>query len=351
MSKIILPGLIDPHVHLRDPNQTHKEDFYTGTCAAIAGGITSVLDMPNKGFHVVTQEELDTKIEIARKKAVCDLGFYFGTDGKNLDLFKEAAKKAIGLKIYLTQTTGHVVLPEDLLAKIFENWPKNKIIVVHIEGDKTELALNLAAKFGNKTHITHVNSQQLLEKIINSKKNNPNLTCDTTPNYLFLTEDDTKRLKGFGTVMPPIGTKEDQDFLWSNLDKIDCIATDHAPHTIEEKTSENGPTGLPGLETMLPLLLTAVSENRLTIDEIIRLCHDNPLKIFGLPKQESQVEIDTDENYEIKNENLFTKCKWSPFDGWTVKGKVEKVFIRGTKVFENGKVLVNPGFGEVINPE
>jgi len=141
--------------------------------------------------------------------------------------------------------------------------------------------------------------------------------------------------------------------LWKNLRYIDVIESDHAPHTIEEKEGKNPPFGVPGLETTLPLLLTAASEKRLTIEDIIRLCHTNPAKIFGIRQFDSsnyrtKVEADLSEKYTIENKSLLTKCKWSPFDGMKVKGKVKRVFIRGKKVFENGKVLVKPGFGEIL---
>lgn len=153
----------------------------------------------------------------------------------------------------------------------------------------------------------------------------------------------------FYSVKPPLGTKIDQEFLWQNLHHIDCIATDHAPHTVEEKKSDTPPTGMPGLETMLPLLLTAVKQNKMTINDIIRLTNTNPQKIFGFRQTENTyVEVDTSEKYKIENKNLKTKCGWSPFAGWEVYGRVKKVFIRGTKVFENGQVMAKPGFGENV---
>ena len=172
-----------------------------------------------------------------------------------------------------------------------------------------------------------------------------------TPHHLFLTKDDLKTLGPFGMVKPPLQEKKDQEFLWKNMKYIDVFESDHAPHTTEEKKGETPPSGLPGLETMLPLLLTAVSERRLTIEQIIKMCYKNPIKLFKIPHDpNSKTIIDTNEEYAIKNEDLKTKCKWSPFNGWKVKGKVKKVILRGKTVFENGEILVKSGFGRVIFP-
>lgn len=350
MNNIIrLPGLIDIHVHLRDPGQTYKEDFYTGTCAALAGGVTTVFDMPNNLEPIFTYEKLMEKIQIAQQKAVCDWGLYFGTDGKNTDEFEKVADKVIGLKLYLSLTTGkYVVTDEKLVEKVFQNWPKSKVIVVHTASDKVDLVINLAEKYGNKIHITHVNTIDLLEKILSAKQNKLDISSDVTPHHLLLTDEYLKS-GGLGIVKPPLSTAKDQEFLWENIDKVDCIATDHAPHTLEEKKSNNIPAGVPGLDTMLPLLLNAVVNKRLTLDDVIRLTNTNPKKIFDIEQYENTyVEVDLDEKYTIINENLKTKCGWSPFNGWEVYGKVKRVFIRGTKVFENGKILVKLGFGESV---
>ena len=150
-------------------------------------------------------------------------------------------------------------------------------------------------------------------------------------------------------VRPRLATKEDVDALWTNMDVIDCFATDHAPHTLAEKDSENPPPGFPGLETALSLLLTAVSESRLTIPDLIAKMHTNPRKIFHLPEQpETWVEVDENASYEIKASEQFTRCGWTPFEGWKVKGKVRKVVLRGKTAFEDGKILVEAGYGKNV---
>jgi len=150
-------------------------------------------------------------------------------------------------------------------------------------------------------------------------------------------------------VRPRLATQEDVDALWQNMDVIDCFATDHAPHTLEEKDSDNPPPGFPGLETLLPLLLTAVSEKRLKIEDIIQKSVTNPRKIFNLPEQpETWIEVDEDSKYEIKAENQFTRCGWTPFEGWQVKGRVRRVVLRGQIAFEDGKVLAEKGYGRNV---
>lgn len=361
MSKLILPGLIDPHVHLRDPGQTHKEDFYTGTCAALAGGFTTILDMPNNKTPITTSEKLNEKIKIAREKIVCDVGFYFGSLGDNTEKFPKVMGKVVGLKLYLNQTTGGFIIDKKMLEKILISWNNvqssplcssellSKPVLVHAEDKMLNIVIELARKLGKKIHVCHISTTEDLKQIIKAKNEGLTITCGVTPHHLFLTENDVKRLGSFGTMKPPLQSKKDQDFLWENLKFIDVIESDHAPHTKDEKESASPPSGVPGLETTLPLLLTAMSRGRITKEEIISKCYKRPKGIFHLPSQlNTYIEVDLDKSYVIKNENLFTKCKWSPFNGWKVRGKVIRVFIRGQKVFENDRILVKPGFGKIL---
>ena len=348
MGKLLrLPGLIDIHVHLRDPGQTHKEDFLTGTSAALAGGVTTVFDMPNNKEPIFSYGRLKEKIEIAKRKAVCDWGLYFGTDGQNIKEFEKVVDKVVGLKVYLNLTTGKILIEnEKLVEKVFKYWPKNKIIVVHAEGEKIDLAIGLCKKYNNKIHITHISNRQDLDKILEAKLKKIPVTCDVTINHLFLDKHDADFYKDLLVMKPSLQNEDEVDYLWENLPRIDCIATDHAPHLASEKRSFDPPTGVTGVETMLPLLLTAVKQKRLTIKEIVRLTNTDPQIIFGYKQDKNTyVELDPEEEYKIGNKRLFTKCGWSPYHGWKVYGKVKKVILRGEKVFEEGKVLIKPGFG------
>lgn len=351
MKTITLPGLIDPHVHLRDPEQTQKEDFFTGTSAALAGGFTTVIDMPNNLIPITSNEKLNNKIAIARNKIVCDVGFYFGSMGDNLDEFEKVKDKIMGLKLYLNHTTGNFLLDKKILSRAFSALTPSLPILVHAEKDAVLDVLDTVRETGHKAHICHVTASEL-QHVIQAKEEGLPITCGVTPHHLFLAEDDVKTLGTLGLMKPPLQSKKDVEFLWENLKKIDAIESDHAPHTRAEKQSDNPPYGVPGLETTLPLLLTAASQGRLTIDDIIRLCHTNPAKIFGIQTDPTtKIEIDLNTKYEIRNTDLFTKCGWSPFNGREVKGKITRVTLRGKTVFENGKILAHPGSGNIVTPQ
>ncbi len=346
MSIIKLPGLIDPHVHLRDPGQTHKEDFLTGTSAALAGGYTTVLDMPNNSEPVTSEDRLDQKIKIAKEKIVCDVGFHFGSLGDNLEELKKVYSKVHGIKLYLNMTTGKFLIDKPKVEAIYNAWPGKKPILVHAEWDVIEFVIGLVRITGKPTHICHVSSRDELAPILKAKDEGLPISCGVTPHHLFMTEDDVKALGPYGLMKPSLKTKKDQEFLWNKMRYIDLIESDHAPHTHEEK--KEGAFGVPGLETTLPLLLQAASDKRLTIEEVIAKCYTNPAKIFHIATDKSthvQVENST---FVIHNSELKTKCGWSPFNGWKVRGRVEQVFIRGKKVLEDGKILVAPGIGKIV---
>lgn len=352
MSIITIPGLIDPHVHLRDPGQTHKEDFYTGTCAAIAGGFTTILDMPNNKLSITDYGLLIEKQKIAKEKIVCDVGFYFGSLGENIEEFAKIYDKVFGIKLYLNPTTGNYLIDEEILNRVYSSWKSHSPILVHAEEDVIDQVIKTVKKYEKRTHICHVSSKDELRQIIKAKNENLAITCGVTPHHLFLTEDDLKKLGPFALMKPSLKTKKDQEFLWNNLNYVDCIESDHAPHTAEEKESANPPFGVPGLETTLPLLLDAFVKIKIPIDRLVELCHDNPAKIFNImTDKETKVEIDPNEKWELKNENLFTKCGWSPFDGWKLKGKVKRVFLRGQKVYEDGRILAKLGSGRILTYE
>ena len=351
-----LPGLIDPHVHLREPGATYKEDFDSGTSAALAGGITIVLAMPNTKPPIFDAETLDLALNAAKQKARCDYGQYIGAGPDNADWGKrkELPPRAAGLKMYLDSTFGELRLDDmTLWQPHFENWPKNISIVAHSESRTMAAAILFAALYDRPVHIAHISLREEVLLIKAAKERGIKVTCEVCPHHLFLSKDDIPAISrghaGHGEVRPRLATKADVNALWQNMDVIDCFATDHAPHTIEEKDSDNPPPGFPGLETILPLLLTAVSESQLTISDLIAKMYTNPKKIFNLPDQpETWVEVDENETYEIKASEQFTRCNWTPFEGWKVRGKVRKVVLRGKTAFENGKVLVEKGSGKNI---
>jgi len=346
-----LPGLIDPHVHLREPGATHKEDWDSGTSAALAGGFTVVLAMPNTQPPIFDSETLGLALNAARAKARCDYAQYLGAGPDNAEAAAALGYKAAGLKMYLDSTYGELRLDDmTLWAPHFEQYPKQYPIVVHAESRTVAAAILFAALYDRPVHIAHISLQEEVLLIKAAREEDIKVTCEVTPHHLFLSEDDIPNFghgrAGRAEVRPRLATREDVNALWDNLDVIDCFATDHAPHTLAEKDSEDAPPGFPGLETALPLLLTAVDAGRLTLDELIQKMSVNPRSIFSLAEQpETWVEVDDRAKYEIKASEQFTRCGWTPFEGWRVKGRVRRVVLRGVEAYSDGKVLVKPGFG------
>lgn len=341
-----LPGLIDIHVHLRDPGQTDKEDFTTGTSAALAGGFTFVGDMPNNAKPITTVERLQQKITLAEQKAVSDIGFHYGSLGDNLDTFEEAAGLSVGLKLYLNNTTGGYLLNPDKLKQIYAAWPKEKVVLLHVEEDVIDIAIESMQGLERPVHVCHMPSKEILEKIIAAKSQALPITCGVCPHHLFLDEHDGERLGVYGDMKPSLKTREDQEYLWEHLDDIDIFESDHAPHTRAEK--EAGAHGVPGLETTLPLLLTAMKQGKITLEQIIDKCHTAPARIFNLPTDESTyVEVDMTP-FTLTNESLLTKCGWSPFADMELAGRVSRVVLHGNEVYKDGSVTAKAGTGEVI---
>lgn len=346
-----LPGFIDVHVHLREPGATHKEDFSSGTAAALAGGITMVLAMPNTNPAIVDQESFALFEKLAAAGSRCDYGLFVAGTKDNAQTVLSVADDAVGLKMYLNETFAMLKLDNTAQwMKHLENWPKSKPICVHAEGQSTAAILFLAQCYQRSIHICHVARKEEILVIKEAKKLGLPVTCEVAPHHLFLTEVDLSILgEGKGQVRPVLVSPEDQKALWDNLDVIDCFATDHAPHTLEEKLSSKPPPGYPGLETMLPLLLTAVAEKRLTLEEVIDRLYWNPKRIFHLPDQEdTYVEVDLDEEWIIPEETQFCRSRWTPFAGRAVTGCVKRVVLGGEVVFIDGQVLAAPGSGRSI---
>ena len=341
-SGTILPGLADVHTHLRVPGGEQKEDFRTGTAAALAGGFTTVLAMPNTAPPLVTRETLQRTQQRAAEEALCDVHLYAGASPDHIDELPALGQKAVALKIYLDQTYGPLrITGLATLLACFRRWPREKVIALHAEGQGIALAIGLAAAFDRPVHLCHVSRREEIELIASAKERGVPVTCEVTPHHLFLTADDLPRLGPRGDMRPRLATRDDVAALWAHIDTtIDCIATDHAPHTLEEKQDPNqAPPGVPGLETALPLMLTAVAQGRLTLERLVELMAHNPRRIFGLPKQpDTGVVIDPEASYSLPHQGLHTKCGWSPFSGMSVQGRIREVRLRGKTVFKDGKV-------------
>lgn len=339
-----LPGLIDAHVHLREPGGTQKEDLASGSAAALAGGFTAVLDMPNNTPPIIDAASLVAKREGAASRLHCDVGFFLGASADAPLPEAALAAASAGLKVYLDVTFGPLRVNElGPLQAYMAAWPRHKPIVFHAEGASVAVAVGLCTLFRRPVHLAHVSRRDEVALIRRAKEAGLPVTCEVTPHHLFLTEEDAAVLGPLGMMRPPLGAEADVAALWQNLDLIDIIATDHAPHTLAEKAGAKPPPGVPGLETALPLMLTAVAAGRLTLERMVEMMYETPRRLFGLPVQpETWVEVDTAARWTLGSDGLFTKCGWTPFAGRSVQGRVVSVTLRGREVLRHGRPTAPP---------
>jgi carbamoyl-phosphate synthase/aspartate carbamoyltransferase/dihydroorotase len=340
-------------VHLREPGATYKEDYDSGTAAALAGGFTCVLDMPNNTPPITTAQTLAAKQAAARLKARCDYGIYLGAGTDNIESAASLAPQVAGLKMYLDQTFGPLRLDDlDSLIQHMERWPasQDRPILCHAEGRTVAACIMAGYLTGKHVHICHVSRKDEIELIRRAKAKGIKVTCEVTPHHFFLSEEDVPKIgPGRSEVRPRLAKNTDRAALRANLKVIDCFATDHAPHMLAEKDSPKPPPGFPGLETALPLYLELIREELITIDDLIDRTVNNPQKIFNLPVQpETWIEVDEDADWIVRGAETFTRCQWTPFEGWTLRGRVLRVVLRGTEVYRNGEVLAKPGFGRDV---
>lgn len=392
---LILPGLIDCHVHLRDQQLAHKEDFFTGTSAAAAGGVTSVIDMPNNRPVTMDVSSLKKRVKLAKKHVLVNVAFNSAFP-KRLEEISEVIKSgAVGFKLYLSNRIGGInVDDDDLLVEAFREVGQSCVpVAVHaenreiIEDLKREMEaakwndseayvkahppeaevksikriIRLVKKSGVHVHFCHISSALGLNAIIIAKKAGLPVTCEATPHNLLLSSEQYRHWGFFALTDPPLRTQKDVSALWSGLNRgsIDVIASDHAPHSYKEKNVESvweAKPGVPGLETTLSLLLTEVNKGRLSLAELVRRTAEEPAKIFHLNKRGSLAEnnwadlvvIDSKKEYEIDSSVFFSKAKYSPFDGVQVKGKTVKTFVNGRLVMDEGEIVAEPGTGNVV---
>jgi len=389
--KVTLPGLIDAHVHLRDLELSYKEDFFTGTCAAAAGGFTTVLDMPNTQPPTNTPKRLKEKIQRAKNQVMVNVGFYAAFP-KQYDQFDEmVGNGALAFKVNLFRPVTELNVHQDAtLLNAFKQVKRlNRLVAVHAEeGDviqrmedvfrksgKTSLShylkahsverevnavrrvLKLAGQVGLHTHFCHISAASSVNHL---KRFRSRITCEATPHHLFLTTNELRRLGGIALTAPPIRPSPNASKLWRAVNDglIDIIASDHAPHASEEKQRENiweVPPGIPGLETTLPLMLTQVNRGQMSWSRLIQLLAAKPAEIFHLTRGFIQaggfadlVIVDMDQEYEIDSSKFFSKAKYSPFDGWKVKGKPTKTFVNGQLVMDEGEIVAKKGTGRIV---
>jgi len=344
-NNFVLPGLIDCHVHLREPGLAYKEGFLTGSMAAAKGGITTFLDMPNTVPPTTTIDALKEKRKLAAKSIV-NYGFHFGATNDNLGEIKKA-KNIAAVKLYMDYTTGDLKVDDfEVISDVFE---ASEITVIHAEEENVKNAVDIAIKnrIKNHIHFAHISSEKEL-RYAKFNKVKGRVSVEVTPHHLFMNEKDLQTLGAFAEIKPRLKTEHEQKALWEGIKNglIDVIATDHAPHLREEKEKANYPFGVPGLETMLPLLLDAFNSSKISLPAIIKLCCENPAKIFkiknkGMLKEgydADLVVVDLDKRQVVREEDLLTKCKWSPFEGKVLKGWPVTTIVNGNLVYDKGEV-------------
>lgn len=372
----LLPGLIDAHVHFRTPGQEYKEDWKTAAKAAIAGGITTVFDMPNNTPPCVDLKSLHEKKKIINNQLAdvnipLDYQLYIGADKKHMEGIGKTKGQVIAIKVYMGSSTGGLIMDDEMdLERVFQlGAQENMMVAVHAEDEKlirdnkikyaketdpsvhsqirdrqvairaTEQAISLAEKYGSQLYLLHVSTKEELDLIREAKKRELLVYAEVTPHHLFLSDEDYAKWGTKIQVNPSIKTKEDQEALWEAVHDrtIDSIGSDHAPHTLKEKSLPYGeaPSGVPGIETTLPLLLNAVNEGRLTLEEIVNLMRINLEYIYSLERNKDYVLVDMDLEKEVQDKNLKTKCGWSPYSGRVLKGWPVYTILKG-KIYKVG---------------
>lgn len=342
----VLPGLIDPHVHFREPGLTHKEDFLTGSRACAKGGITTFLDMPNTVPPTTTVKLLDEK-RILAKKSIVNFGFHFGASEQDINEIKKA-KNVASTKVFLNISTGKLMITNDnSLEKIFLD---SKLITVHAEDEEVTRAISLTKKTKKQIYLCHISLAKEIEMIKKAKQNNQkNIFVEVSPHHLFLTDQDKSYLN---IMKPPLRTKHDVEILWKSIDEglVDTIGSDHAPHLISEK-KEKETYGVPGVETLLPLLIDAYNNKKISLYKIQKLTSENPAKIFKI-KNKGKIEkgydadlviIDINLEKTIDKNDIISKCNWNPFYGKKLKGFPITTIVSGKIVYDGKNIFNNCG--------
>ena len=378
----VLPGCIDTQTHFREPGSTDTEDLASGSRAAIVGGITSVFEMPNTNPATTNREEFNRKIDLAKNRMYCNHAFYFGATPTNQSELADlkGLDGCCGVKLFAGSSTGTLLVHrEEDIEKVFES--TSKIVAVHSEDEdilnlrkklrengnvhshpkwrneecaisSTRRIVKIANRLGKKAHILHITTKQEVDFL---SQNKGNITFEITPQHLTLYAPDCyDKLGTYAQMNPPLRDKSHYDRLWYAVrnNYNDTIGSDHAPHLKINKDKEypNTPSGMPGVQTLLPVMLNHVNEGKLTLVQLMNLICENPAKIFGIIgkgyiKKDYDADftiVDMNKTIEIKNEKIESKCGWSPFDGYKFKGTPVYTIINGDIKMQDGKILGEP---------
>ena len=366
--KLVMPGVIDVHTHMREPGVTYKEDFATGSRACVKAGVTTFYDMPNTVPTTTTEENLLEKKKLASEKSIVNFGIHFGgSKNDNVEEIKKVLKneEVNTVKIFMNVSTGEMLIEDDeILAKVFEN---SKLVLVHAENEMIDKAIELNKNYGSGLYVCHIPSAEEMKKVINAKKNSDVNTkehpvyAEVTPHHLFLNteiRESTERNKMLLRMKPELREKSDNEFLWEaiNRGEVDTIGTDHAPHLISEKL-EKITFGMPGVETSLALMINAYNEGKISLEMIQKLMCENPAKIMKIEKRGKLQEgyfadvivVDTKKEWIVGiDDTIESKCRWTPYENWRLKGKNIMTIVNGEIVYENGKINENVKSGKEV---
>jgi len=387
-NKIVLPGVIDTQVHFREPGANDAENLESGSRAAVAGGVTSVFEMPNTNPPTSNFREFNKKLEAAKNRMFCNYAFYFGATPNNMKelAIVDTLKGCCGVKLFAGSSTGNLLVSQEKdIDKVISN--SSKIISVHSEDENillsrkkyikdgdvhshpiwrnedcalesTKRVVRIAQKYKKKIHILHVTTKQEIDFFTEKRDN---VTFEITPQHLTIYAPDCyDNLKTFSQMNPPLRSKDHYDRLWDAVDKslVSTIGSDHAPHTKEEKNRKYplSPSGMPGVQTLLPVMLDHVNKGKLKIEKLIKLVCENPCDLFGIKNKGYIKEnfdadltvIDMNKEVVIKDDWIQSKCGWTPFNNYRVKGFPVATIVNGEIVMENNKIA-SPAKGKPLN--
>jgi dihydroorotase len=391
--KYIIAGGIDAHVHFREPGLTHKADMQTESRAAVAGGVTTVFDMPNTSPATISAEAIAGKMQLARGRSLAKIGFHIGASNSNADqicsLVKDGdpatglkASDIPGVKVFMGSSTGNMLVDDrNSLERLFRI--KEKPVLVHCEdeamiranlaaatekyGDDIPFdqhpairsrqacirssikALELAMTHGTKLVLCHISTREEMEMVRAAKQTNPEIIAETSCNYLWFSDEDYQRLGSRVKCNPAVKTAADRQALRDGLagGLIDTIGSDHAPHLLSEKDAPyaKAPSGLPSIQQSLPVLLTVAKQEDIPLTRIAAVFSENASKLYRLdtgriaPGMKADLVIfDFDKEFTVKAEDQYSKCGWTPYEGESLNGWIETVYVNGQKVLDNGRI-------------
>ncbi len=379
-NKIVLPGIIDTQVHFREPGSTDAEDLESGSRAAVLGGVTSLFEMPNTNPPTDNLIEFEKKLKAAKNRMHSNYAFYFGATPKNTEQLAQLKniEGCCGVKLFAGSSTGNLLVDKEAdIEKVISS--SDRIVSIHSEDEEiirlrkkfiregdvhshpewrnvecamssTRRVVKIAERFNKKIHVLHVTTKEEVDFLAMHKKN---VTFETTPQHLTLYAPDCyNKLGTYAQMNPPLRGKEHYDHLWNAIKNniVDVLGSDHAPHLKKNKDKEypNTPSGMPGVQTIFPVMIDHVNNGKLTLKQLINLMCENPCKIFGIKNKGFIKEgydadftvVDMNKEVIIKNEMIASKCGWTPFHNYKVKGFPVGTIINGILVMSDGKILI-----------